>query len=99
MLVESASINLECGTQVEVYLKTEGLHFRVAGNVTVLRKGNGIGVAFLRPSARLAGKFENLGAKWPSATDCGPAGVRPKILCNKTKGPLLRAGLCFMTGI
>jgi len=58
--VESASINLERGTQVEVYFQTERLHFRVAGNVTVLRKGNGVGVAFLSPSARLARQIREL---------------------------------------
>ena len=58
--VESASINLERGTQVEVYFETERLHFRVAGNVTVLRKGNGVGVAFLNPSPRLARQIREL---------------------------------------
>lgn len=57
--VQSASINLECGTQVEVYFETEWLHLRVAGKVTILRKGNG-GVAFLSPRARLARQIREL---------------------------------------
>ena len=61
--IEASSINLERGTQVEVYFETNQLHFRVAGNVLVVRPGAGVGISFLHPSARIARQIAQLVAE------------------------------------
>jgi len=52
--IETALLNLERGTQVEVYFVTNQLQFRVLGNVAVLRRKRGAGIAFLNVSPRRA---------------------------------------------
>jgi hypothetical protein len=58
--IEAPSINLERGTQVEVYFETRKLHFRVAGNITVLRPRIGVGIAFLKLSHRAGRQIAQL---------------------------------------
>jgi hypothetical protein len=50
--IETALVNLERGTQVEVYFVTNQLQFRVLGNVAVLRRKRGAGIAFANVSPR-----------------------------------------------
>jgi len=52
--IETALLNLERGTQVEVYFVTNQLQFRVLGNVAALRRKRGAGIAFLNVSPRRA---------------------------------------------
>ena len=52
--IETALLNLERGTQVEVYFVTNQLQFRVLGNVAVLRRKRGAGIAFVNVSPRKA---------------------------------------------
>jgi len=52
--IETALLNLERGTQVEVYFVTNQLQFRVLGNVAVVRRKRGAGIAFLNVSPRRA---------------------------------------------
>jgi len=50
--IETAAINLERGTHVEVYFTTHQLQFRVAGNIAVLYRKRGAGIAFQNLSSR-----------------------------------------------
>jgi hypothetical protein len=50
--IETALLNLERGTQVEVYFVTNQLQFRVLGNIAALRRKRGVGIAFLNISPR-----------------------------------------------
>lgn len=52
--IETALLNLERGTQVEVYFVTNQLQFRVLGNIAALRRKRGVGIAFLNVSPRRA---------------------------------------------
>ena len=52
--IETALLNLERGTQVEVYFVTNQLQFRVLGNIAALRRKRGVGIAFLNISPRRA---------------------------------------------
>jgi hypothetical protein len=52
--IETALVNLERGTQVEVYFVTNRLQFRVLGNIAALRRKCGVGIAFLNVSPRRA---------------------------------------------
>jgi hypothetical protein len=52
--IETALLNLERGTQVDVYFITNQLQFRVLGNVAVVRRKRGAGFAFLNVSPRKA---------------------------------------------
>jgi hypothetical protein len=58
--IDAPSINLERGTQVEVYFETQRLHFRVAGNISVLRPRIGVGIAFLKLSQRATRQIAQL---------------------------------------
>ena len=58
--IDAPSINLERGTQVEVYFETQKLHFRVAGNIRVLRPRVGVGIAFLKLSQRATRQITQL---------------------------------------
>ncbi len=50
--IEASSVNLERGTLVEILFKANRFCFRVAGNITALRRA-GMGIAFLHPSERV----------------------------------------------
>ena len=52
--IETARLNLERGTQVEVYFVTNHLQFRVLGNIAALRRKRGVGISFLNVSPRRA---------------------------------------------
>jgi hypothetical protein len=52
--IETALLDLERGTQVEVYFVTNQLQFRVLGNIAALRPKRGAGIAFLNVSPRRA---------------------------------------------
>jgi hypothetical protein len=52
--IETALLNLERGTQVEVYFVTNQLQFRVLGTIAALRKKRGAGIAFLNVNPRRA---------------------------------------------
>jgi hypothetical protein len=52
--IETAVLNLERGTQIEVYFVTNQLQFRVLGAVAVLRPKRGAGISFLNLSPRRA---------------------------------------------
>lgn len=52
--IETALLNLERGTQVEVYFVTNQLQFRVLGNIAAVRRKRGVGIAFLNVSPRRA---------------------------------------------
>jgi hypothetical protein len=52
--IATARLNLERGTQVEVYFVTNQLQFRVLGNIAVLRRKRGVGISFLNVSPRRA---------------------------------------------
>lgn len=52
--IEASAVNLERGTQVEVYFEANRLPFRVAGSISVVYRGLGAGIAFLRPNQRTA---------------------------------------------
>jgi len=52
--IETALLNLERGTQVEVFFVTNQLQFRILGNIAVLRPKRGAGIAFLNVSPRRA---------------------------------------------
>jgi hypothetical protein len=58
--IEARSINLERGTQVEVSFETRQLHFRVAGNITVLHPRKGVGISFLKLSHRATRQITQL---------------------------------------
>jgi hypothetical protein len=50
--IETATLNLERGTQVEVYFVTNRLQFRVLGNIAAVRRKRGAGISFLNISPR-----------------------------------------------
>lgn len=50
--IETSLLNLERGTQVEVYFVANQLQFRVAGTIAANRKKSGAGIAFLHVSPR-----------------------------------------------
>lgn len=52
--IETALLDLERGTQVEVFFVTNQLQFRVLGNVAALRPKRGAGIAFVNVSPRRA---------------------------------------------
>jgi len=52
--IETALLDLERGTQVEVYFVTNQLQFRVLGNIAALRRKRGAGIAFVNVSPRRA---------------------------------------------
>ena len=52
--IETALLDLERGTQVEVYFVTNQLQFRVLGNVAALRRKRGAGIVFVNLSPRRA---------------------------------------------
>lgn len=52
--IETARLDLERGTQVEVYFVTNQLQFRVLGNIAALRRKRGVGISFLNISPRRA---------------------------------------------
>ena len=52
--VETALLDLERGTQVEVYFVTNQLQFRVLGNIAALRRKRGAGIKFVNVSPRRA---------------------------------------------
>jgi hypothetical protein len=52
--IETPLLNLERGTQVEVFFVTNQLQFRVLGNVAALRPKRGAGIAFVNVSPRRA---------------------------------------------
>jgi len=52
--IETAMLNLERGTQVEVYFVTNQLQFRVLGKIAVLHRKRGAGIAFVSLSPRRA---------------------------------------------
>jgi hypothetical protein len=58
--IETEQLNLERGTQVEVYFATNQLQFRVQGNVAALRRKRGVGIAFLHVSPRRAEQINML---------------------------------------
>jgi PilZ domain len=61
--IETEQLNLERGTQVEVYFATNRLQFRVQGNVAALRRRRGVGIAFLHVSPRRAEQIAMLVAE------------------------------------
>jgi hypothetical protein len=52
--IETPTLNLERGTQVEVYFVTNQLQFRVLGNIATVRRKRGAGISFLNVSPRRA---------------------------------------------
>ncbi|MGB7191486.1 MAG: PilZ domain-containing protein [Acidobacteriaceae bacterium] len=44
--IETPALNLERGTQVEVYFVARQMQFRVGGHIAVLRRKRGAGIAF-----------------------------------------------------
>lgn len=52
--IETALLDLERGTQVEVYFVTNQLQLRVLGNIVALRRKRGAGIAFVNVSPRRA---------------------------------------------
>ena len=58
--IETALLDLERGTQVEVYFVTNQLQFRVLGNIAALRRKRGAGIAFLNVSPRRALQISTL---------------------------------------
>jgi len=58
--IETALLDLERGTQVEVFFVTNQLQFRVQGNVAVLRPKRGAGIAFVNVSPRRAMQIATL---------------------------------------
>jgi hypothetical protein len=52
--VETAMLNLERGTLVEVYFVTNQLQFRVQGNIAEVRRKRGAGISFVNVSPRRA---------------------------------------------
>jgi hypothetical protein len=52
--IETALLDLERGTQVEVYFVTNQLQFRVLGNIAALRRKRGAGIVFVNLSPRRA---------------------------------------------
>jgi hypothetical protein len=58
--VETALLNLERGTHVEVYFVTNQLQFRVMGNIAVLRRRRGVGISFVNVSERRARHLASL---------------------------------------
>jgi hypothetical protein len=59
-LIEAAGITLERGTHVEVYFTTRQLQFRVPGNIAVLYRGKGVGIAFYHVSHRMAAQIREV---------------------------------------
>jgi PilZ domain len=58
--IETALLNLERGTQVEVYFVTNQLQFRVMGTIMALRRKRGAGIAFLNVTPRRALQIASL---------------------------------------
>ncbi len=58
--IETSAINLERGTHVEIYFTTRQLQFRVAGNIAVLHRKRGAGIAFQSLSPRNARQISEL---------------------------------------
>ena len=58
--IETSAINLERGTHVEIYFTTRQLQFRVAGNIAVLHRKRGAGIAFQNLSPRNARQIAEL---------------------------------------
>jgi PilZ domain len=52
--IETPLLDLERGTQVEVYFVTNQLQFRVLGNIAALRRKRGAGIVFVNLSLRKA---------------------------------------------
>jgi len=52
--IETPLLDLERGTQVEVYFVTNQLQFRVLGNIAALRRKRGAGIVFVNLSPRRA---------------------------------------------
>jgi hypothetical protein len=59
-MIEAAGITLERGTHVEIYFTTRRLQFRVPGNIAVLYRGKGVGIAFYHVSRRMAGQIREV---------------------------------------
>lgn len=59
-MVEAIGITLERGTHVEVYFTTRQLQFRVPGNIAVLYRGRGVGIAFYHVSRRMAAQIREV---------------------------------------
>lgn len=58
--IETAAINLERGTRVEVYFTARQLRFRVGGHIAVLHRKRGAGLAFEHLSPRNARQIAEL---------------------------------------
>jgi hypothetical protein len=58
--IETAMLNLERGTLVEVYFVTNQLHFRIQGNIAEVRQKRGAGISFINVSPRRAMKISAL---------------------------------------
>ena len=58
--IETGLLNLERGTQVEVYFVTNQLQFRVMGSIMALRRKRGAGIAFLNVTPRRALQIASL---------------------------------------
>lgn len=80
--IETALLDLERGTQVEVYFVTNQLQFRVLGNFAAMRRKRGAGIAFLNVSPRRALQISMLIDE-----------IVAKEVRSKTKGPPERASL------
>lgn len=58
--IETAAINLERGTHVEIYFVAHRLQFRIAGIIAVLHPRRGAGIAFQSLSLRSARQISDL---------------------------------------
>ncbi|HTY84542.1 MAG TPA: PilZ domain-containing protein [Silvibacterium sp.] len=58
--IETAMLNLERGTLVEVYFVTNRLQFRVQGNIAEVRGKRGAGISFVNVSPRRAVQIARL---------------------------------------
>jgi hypothetical protein len=58
--IETAMVNLERGTLVEVYFIANQLQFRVQGNIAEVRHKRGAGISFINVSPRRAMQISTL---------------------------------------
>lgn len=59
-MIEATGITLERGTHVEIYFTARQLQFRVPGNIAVLYRGKGVGIAFYHVSRRMAEQIREM---------------------------------------
>jgi hypothetical protein len=105
--IETATINLERGTRVEVYFAARQLQFRVAGHIAALYRKRGAGIAFQNMGPRRARQVDELvkelkeiseqqGARGPEQVpELVTERVTERISGANEKARLIEAGLSF----